>query len=428
MTTTSRATTGAVLLVVSCAALQLDASVTRPAEPGSRAKSSQKPPQAITAPLPVAPITQIDERLPSDVRERPFSLSIAEPMPIKALLLMLVRETTWGVVIDPDVTEGTFTGELKNVTLRQALDAALKPLNLTYSVEGKILHVSRRQPDTRLFHVNYVAARSADFFDELAAGVRTLLSQGGTFNLDRKAGVLQATDYPDRLDRIATYVDAVVAGANRQVRIHAIVIEVELHAAYANGLDWPALFAHAGGSVAPADAPAAPPGTGSTLSVRIRDLDGLLRAFETQGTVNVLSRPRVTVMNNERVVMRMGTEDVYFGTTSERDAAGHVSQSTVAPHAIAEGVMLTVTPQAGADGVIQMAISPTITQRTGEARSRLGDLVPIVSVREADTVVRTREGETVVIAGLMQPATEGKGRTTARHKTELVVLLTATAE
>ena len=60
----------------------------------------------------------------------------------------------------------------------------------------------------------------------------------------------------------------------------------------------------------------------------------------------------------------------------------------------------TVTPQVSADGIIHLSIRPSITERTGTATSRLGDTVPIISVRETDTLVRVRQGETIVIAGL----------------------------
>jgi type II secretory pathway component GspD/PulD (secretin) len=116
----------------------------------------------------------------------------------------------------------------------------------------------------------------------------------------------------------------------------------------------------------------------------------------------------------------------------------------VTPQSITEGVVLSVTPQINADGIIHMSISPTITERTGTATSRLGDQVPIVSVRETDTLVRVHEGETIVIAGLMQdrtsvektkvpvlgdvPLVGGLFRREDREKkkTDLVILLTPT--
>jgi type II secretory pathway component GspD/PulD (secretin) len=101
-----------------------------------------------------------------------------------------------------------------------------------------------------------------------------------------------------------------------------------------------------------------------------------------------------------------------------------------------------VTPQISSDGMINMSISPSLTERTGVATSRFGDTVPILSVRETDTLVRVHENETIVIAGLMEerirreqrkvpfmgdlPAI-GKlfrGEVDNRRKTDLVILLT----
>ena len=119
-----------------------------------------------------------------------------------------------------------------------------------------------------------------------------------------------------------------------------------------------------------------------------------------------MASPRVMAMNNEPAVMRVGTQDVFFVTTSQVDATtGQILQTIVTPQSITEGVVLSVTPQISADGIIHLSISPSITERTGTATSRLGDQVPIVSVRETDTMVRVHEGETIVIAGLMQERT-----------------------
>jgi general secretion pathway protein D len=158
-----------------------------------------------------------------------------------------------------------------------------------------------------------------------------------------------------------------------------------------------------------------------------------------------VASPRVNAMNNEPAIMRIGTQDVFFVTTSQIDATtGRILQTTVTPQPITEGVVLSVTPQVAGDGMINMSISPSITERTGEATSRFGDTVPIITVREADTLVRVHENETIVIAGLMQermtrdqmkvpvlgdlPIVGGLFRrdTRSSHKTDLVILLTPT--
>jgi len=143
--------------------------------------------------------------------------------------------------------------------------------------------------------------------------------------------------------------------------------------------------------------------------------------------------------------MRVGTQDVFFKTTAQTDAVtGRILQTTVEPQAITEGVVLSVTPQISGDGMINMSISPSLTERTGEATSRFGDTVPILSVRETDTLVRVHENETIVIAGLMEERMRReerkvpfmgdlpgvgrlfRGQVTNRRKTDLVILLTPT--
>lgn len=470
--------------------------------PSAPRPAPQPPPsQPPTPPLQPLTATQLEERQ-LQTPEQTFSLSFAEPIPVRELLLLLVRDTGISVVPDPGV-EGTFLGELKNVTLRQALELILHPLNLDFSLENNVIRVFLRQLETRIFTINYVATRrsgsralgattgatagagigflggaaaggavaggiagqglgqgaasggsstavsgtdSNDLFQEITQGLATLMSPEGKYNLDRKAGLLQITDYPDRLDKISVYLDAVQTRVQRQVQIQAQVIEVELREEYSAGIDWNSVFRQAANSVTvtqnltPTDA-----GGAFTMGVNIRNFQGLLDAFASQGRVNVLSKPRVVAMNNEPAVMRVGTQDVFFVTTAQVDATtGRVLQTTVTPQSITEGVVLSVTPQISGDGVINMSINPSITERTGLATSRLGDTVPIISVRETDTLVRVLEGETVVIAGLMHerlskedskvpvlgdaPVIGGLFRRTdkAKRKTDLVILLTPT--
>jgi len=196
------------------------------------------------------------------------------------------------------------------------------------------------------------------------------------------------------------------------------VIEVELNDEFSSGIDWTLLLRRAGGSVSLAQE--VRPSGGSrpfTAVLNIKDFPGLLTALGAQGRANVMATPHVNALNNEPAIMRVGTQDVFFRTTSQVDAAGRTLH-TVEPLAVVEGVLLGVTPQISSDGMITLSITPSLTERTGQAVSRFGDAVPILSIREADTLVRVHENETVVIAGLMG--------TRAKRKTDLVILLTST--
>src|SRR5207247_6068053 len=97
---------------------------------------------------------------------------------------------------------------------------------------------------------------TADLFADLTKGVQTLLSDRATFNLDRKAGLLQVTDFPERLDRVADYLDAVEGRVQRQVELDARIVETELQDAAATGVDWRLVATGVGDGSTPA--PSAP--------------------------------------------------------------------------------------------------------------------------------------------------------------------------
>jgi MSHA biogenesis protein MshL len=448
------------------------------------------------------PVVHLDQRRshPALDSER-LSLSFATPVPIIDVLLTLVRDTPMSVIPAPAL-EQTFIGELKNVTVREALDLILEPLGLDYSIQGNVIRVSRQELDTRFYSIDYVITRrtgsrsmsastgttsggvgavggggigvsggglaggstglggagagggsssqvsgsdAPDLFADLLEGVRVLLSEEGRVNLDRTAAVLQVSDRESRLDLVEQYLETVMTRVTRQVQIEAKILEVQLRDEFSAGINWRSVFGslEKSGTLSQALAPATT--GGFTLALNSGDFSALLNAFATQGKVNVLSSPRVTAMNNEPAIMRIGTQDVFFVTTTQvNPETGQILQSAVTPQSLTEGVVLSVTSQISADGMIHMSINPSVTERTGQATSRLGDTVPIVSVRETDTLVRVRQGQTIVIAGLMQERTSQdtskvpllgdvpvvgnlfKRTEQRRTKTDLVILLTPT--
>lgn len=334
----------------------------------------QRPPQ-----MPTLPLTQIDERAASaDLDHGTFTLTFTQAVPIRDVLAQLVRGTSLGVVADPAIT-GTFAGELKNVTVRQALASILPPLGLDFSVAGTIVRVFRREPETRIFDVNYIAAERTgsntigatptagigtgasvsttirnDLFAELSRGVQTLLSEHATFNVDRKAGLLQVTDFPERLERVASYLDVVQTRVQRQVQIDARIVEVALRDDRASSFDW------------------------SALSGRVATLAQVMTALDAQGTVTVRANPRLLTVNNEPAVVRSGV------------------------------MTISVTPQIGEDAIM-LAVSPIVS---GPAEA------------QADMLARIGDGETLIIRGFTHDRDAPEGKKAARRRIETVILLT----
>ncbi len=371
----------------------------------ARAQAPQRPG------LPPLPLTQLDDRAPAaELDNRTFTLTFAQPVPVRDLLLMLVRGTSLSMVLDPAI-EGTFIGELKNVSVRQALNLILPQLGLASDLDGPFVRVFKREPETRLFDVNYPAtdrngattvtaaagASSAtvststrtDAFGDLTSGVRSLLSPRATFNIDRKAGLLQVTDFPERLDRVAIYLDAVQDRVHRQVQIDARVIEVAPYDTDATGVDWTAVAAQVVGGQP--SAPGAVPRP-SLTGLRVTDLTKLLAVLAAQGQVSTVAVPRLLTLNNEPALV-----------------------ST-------DAVALSVTPQVAVDGVVTLSVSP---------------IVKLPAAGQADLIARVAGGETLVLSGFTRTrevretkhsGTSGGwfGRSTVvtQKHVEMVILLT----
>lgn len=298
-----------------------------------------------------------------------------------------------------------------------------------------------------------------DLWRDIEAGVTKLLSPAGKMLVDRQSSNILVTDLPKFLDRIGDFLERVEGSVQRQVLIEARVIEVKLTGKYRFGLDW--------GAIAKAGAlrgfTTISPGRiiGQKLAdrsdsvfqvgVTSTDFEALLAVLSEQGEVNVLSNPKLATLNNQTAVIRAATDDVFFErrvTIIPGTVAGTTQTVTeVIPRTVTVGVVLSVTPQISPDGNVVLHIRPTVTEKTDVATFTEGGTTftaPILDVREADVVVRAREGQVVVIGGLIQEKKSeeeskvpllgdlpGVGRlfrstTQERKKTELVVFLSPT--
>jgi MSHA biogenesis protein MshL len=422
-----------------------------PADGGS-ARQAQ-PAVLRPAGIPPLPVTHLDDRLRAADLDAPATLSLtfSSPLPIVDVLLLLFRGTPFSIV-PADGAGGTFIGELKNVTLRQALEAVLFPAALDYSVDRTVIRVFPRRMETRLFELDLLNVRrsaqrrvragvtldgtapaaeitsisESDVFGELGAGVQALLSGSGRYHVDRRAGLVQVTDFAERLDQVGLYLEALQVRASRQVRLHARVFEVRLTGTTA--IDWAALAATPGSGVR-----AAP---GVTAGLTVENVDALMTALGALGTIRHIASPQLLAMNQEPAVMRVGAQGVSFAAHEQPPDQERAVSRRGGAVAVAEGLTLTVMAQIAADGIVRMTVSPTFAERTGEARASNGDRVPLLSVAETDTTVRVRDGDTVLVAGLSRERVQVKESTglaglfgaqerTVAHA-ELVVLLTPT--
>jgi MSHA biogenesis protein MshL len=326
------------------------------------------------------PVTQLDPGAAAAALDSPrrVTLSFVEPRPIDEVLHLLVTGTPFSLAVDPDVG-GSFRGELRDLSLRDALTTLLAPLGLEFTVEGTTLRVTRRRTETRQFDLNVLDVQrglkrtsgaqdavvtttvvAEDVYASIGDGVRALLSEAGRVHVDRRAGLATVTDFPERLERVALYLETLHVRSTREVRLQAQAYEVTLRAP--SGIDWGAVRQKLG---VPADAPTA------GLAA---DADALRAALAAQGDIRTVWAPEITALNNEPALVRLDTP----GPTS---------------------LTLTVVPQIASDGAVLLAIAHSWREQSGDVKE---------GSSESDTVSRVASGSAVVIGGLLRPLQAAK--------------------
>ena len=274
------------------------------------------------------------------------------------------------------------------------------------------------------------------------------LEQEVTVVGDEKSNKLVISASPRYIETVSQIVEELDASPP-QVMIQVLLAEVTLDDSDTWGMD-----INVGGMVATSkiggdgytfDALAGGAGVATSLgvpnfSVASTDFTLLLRALESQGRLEVLSRPHIIVNNNENATINVG-ENIAIVTGVQRDNIGGGSTANVERKDI--GIILDVRPSISVDGFVRVNITPSISQlsqRSVEIDENFS--APIITQRLVDTTVTVKDGQTVVIGGLIQTIDEvrktklkGLGdvpllgplfRTSNKSnvKTELLVILT----
>ena len=292
------------------------------------------------------------------------------------------------------------------------------------------------------------------------AGVVSSMSSkdGKKLVISRMTGIIQVRDYPDTLREAARFLEQMEATIQRQVYIEARFLEVTLLKEFKTGIRWDNIQNEllnldltelsmswnifGGGTSSSATGALLVAGAPLSLGGAEFVLADLVEALETQGKVKALASPKVATLNNQTAIVKVARQDVYF--TSEISQGDVSTLQSFTPNTIDVGVILDVTPQIGPDGMITMNIHPSITAEFDRVAAPDGTEFPLLRIRETDTVVRVRDGQTIIIAGLIQESeqTERIGlpcltnlpglqylfgfRQEKSEKTELVILITPT--
>ena len=551
----------AAALLGSCAPFHVDQSVISEIESATTQKGSQ--PNAVREAL-LPPLRAEMPKVPGALVEPRFDL-VVNTAPAQQVFMSIVSGTRYSMIVNPAVG-GTLSLNLKDVTVREALEAVREVYGYEFRIDGTRIYVESAGLQTRVFQVNYLiglrSGRSdvrvssgaisvaqggggagalagaaapgtpgqptspalgafglssiatasldasrvsmvsqSDFWNEITFALRSLVGTGPGRNLvvSPQSGVIVVRAMPDELRSVEKYLKAMRLSVERQVMIEAKVVDVTLNNAYQAGINWaafpnnrrvtagvfgsntqlgttgnlstgnqaitvdPAGRALTTGILGTGLAGTAVSATGAVgagvfgLAVQTKDFAALLQFLDSQGNVQVLSSPRVAALNNQKAVLKVGT-DQFFVTnvtgTPLTNPAGLVTAIQLTPtlNSFFSGVSLDITPQIDEDGNILLHIHPLVSnvvQQDLAFNFGVGGpdtTLPLArsSINETDTIVRVQDGNIVALGGLMKvdvandrsgipllqdiPGVGGLfGNTTrTRTKRELVILLKPT--
>ncbi|MES2824433.1 MAG: pilus (MSHA type) biogenesis protein MshL [Pseudomonadota bacterium] len=302
-----------------------------------------------------------------------------------------------------------------------------------------------------------------DFWSSLHSTIVSIVggeNEKRTVTVSPQAGMVVVQALPSELSAVREFLERSELSVKRQVILEAKILEVRLSEGFEAGVNWGAIsgalqqnnFKNTSyGSVnkVPLDN-IVDAGKAVSSVLAVQDITKLLSLLETQGSVQVLSSPRVSTVNNQKAVIRVGSDE-YFVTGISSNTTSNATTISSTPNielsSFFSGISLDVTPQISEDGEVILHIHPVVSEVSDQQKEfTVGDQnfsLPLAlrGIRESDSIVKAGSGQVIVLGGLMQESksnTDGKRpylgdipilntlfrtKAKAKLKTELVILL-----
>jgi len=264
---------------------------------------------------------------------------------------------------------------------------------------------------------------NTDFWKELKDSLTHILAVDpeATVDINQQSGIVIARAKPMQLREVENFLSVTQSQISRQVILEAKILEVTLDDNHQDGVNWESivreginkapLLTGIGGVMNPTTFASV-----FTLGGQAGDFRAFVELMETQGKTNVLSSPRISTLNNQTAIIKVG-QDEYFAYDINTSNSGASNSSTSGNATIVttpfprldvffSGIALDVTPQIDDNEDITLHIHPSITQVTEVSKSfgnNIGTLpLALTTVRESDSIVKAKNGQIIVLGGLMQ--------------------------
>jgi len=333
------------------------------------------------------------------------------------------------IVVSPSV-EGLVSVSLENVDWFSTLEAILRPYDYSYEWVGETIllidtteKIGKRETlakereeiealDTRVFSLSFAKVL------DIKEAIEGMLSSRGRLTIDKRTNALVVTDVQSNLSNLQktiTSLDAITT----QVLIEAKIVEINLDVTHKLGINWEITGVASGGKVPHTwpftqssenkylegnSFPEAPAFSYGTLNAS--SLQATLDIIFSDTDTNILSMPRITTLDNETASINVVTEDPVPNYTYNADTgAWEISDFKKYTY----GVSLEVTPQINREGFVTLDIKPEVNEKLSDKTFSSGSggetTVPILSTQKTHTKVMIKDGDTLIIAGLIRDKT-----------------------
>jgi MSHA biogenesis protein MshL len=325
----------------------------------------------------------------------------------------------------------------------------------------------------------------ADFWREVQQSLNVMVGSEGhrSVVLNPSAGIIVVRATSTELRQVEAYLKAIQVSIERQVMIEAKIVDVDLDTGSQAGINWAGftngLFGGKGHLTMGVGQPGATLGSSGSLSdgtntlaagaslvastigkgfyglaFQSANFASVLNFLQSQGNAEVLSSPRIATLNNQKAVLKVGTDQLFVtgvSTSTTSSGSSTTSSPSLTLQPFFSGIALDVTPQIDEAGNVMLHVHPSISAVTEVTKNiDLGSLgsyrLPLASstVNETDSIVRVHDGEIVAIGGLMlheahddrtglpvlgdAPLIGGlfRQKSVSSHKRELVILMKPT--